>query len=64
MGIGNPPFIIVFLRNSYIKFSFTAVYQRSYNKSSGNEAVVLVIFIYSKGFKVIMIHNIIKTGGY
>ena len=42
-GNRQSPLITVFLRSSYIRFSLTAAYQRSYNKSSGNRAEVSVM---------------------
>ena len=63
-GNRRSPFITVFLRNSYIGFSLTMVYQRSRNKGSGNGAAVLVIFPQPEGFKAMAVGNIIKNGFY
>ena len=45
-------------------FSFIAVYQRSFNKSSGNKVFILAVLPRLKGFKAITINDIIGSKDY
>ena len=44
--------------------SFTAIYQRSFNKGSGNKVFILTVLPRLKGFKAIAVNNVIGNKDY
>ena len=45
-------------------FSFIAIYQRSLNKGSGNGVFILTVLPWFKGFKAIMVNNVMRNKDY
>ena len=45
-------------------FSFTTVYQRSFNKGSGNGVFILAVLPRFKGFKAITVNDVVGNKDY
>ena len=47
-----------------MRFSFTAACQRARNKGSKNGAAVLIMFPSHKGFKAVVVDDVVGGGSY